>query len=142
MPKVFFHSADRPIPVTTRTLLKSSIESVFRKEKKALSAIQYIFCSDDYLLQINRDFLKHDYYTDIISFGLSEPGQPVEAEIYISVDRVRDNANTLGQPFSKEILRVICHGALHLCGYRDKKKSEITTMREKEDHYLRLFEKK
>jgi probable rRNA maturation factor len=142
MPKVFFHSADSAIPFKKRTPLKNAIESVFRKEKKRLSSIHYIFCSDDYLLQINRDFLKHDYYTDIISFGLSEPGQPIEAEIYISVDRVRDNAKILGQPIIKEIFRVIFHGALHLCGYRDKKKSEITTMREKEDYYLRLFDKK
>jgi probable rRNA maturation factor len=142
MSKVLFLSADRPVPVKTRTVLKGFIESVFRKEKQPLSSIHYIFCSDEYLLQINNDFLKHDYYTDIITFGLSEKGQPIEAEIYISTDRVRDNAKTLGQPFSKEILRVIFHGALHLCGYRDKKKSEITTMREKEEYYLRLFEKK
>jgi probable rRNA maturation factor len=101
----------------------------------------YIFCTDNYLLQINKDFLGHDYYTDIISFGLAGPGQPVEAEIYISVDRVRDNARNLEQPFRRELLRVIFHGALHLCGYRDKKKSEITIMRQKEDQYLRLFEK-
>lgn len=142
MPRVFFHAADRPIPFAGRNVLKSFIESVFRKEKKLLLSIHYIFCSDEYLLRINRDFLKHDYYTDIITFGLSGPGQPVEAEIYISVDRVRDNAEELGQAFKKEIHRVVFHGALHLCGYRDKKKSEITTMREKEEFYLRLFEKK
>lgn len=142
MSKVVFHSADSAVPLKQRTLLKRFIESLFRREKKSLSSIHYIFCSDEYLLQINRDFLKHDYYTDIISFGLSEPGQPLEAEIYISVDRVRDNAKALDQPFSKEILRVLFHGALHLCGYGDKKKSEITNMREREDHYLRLFEKK
>jgi probable rRNA maturation factor len=142
MSKVFFHAADQSIPVKRRSLLKTAIESVFRKEKTVLDSVHYIFCSDEYLLRINRDFLKHDYYTDIITFGLSEGGQPVEAEIYISVDRVRDNARSLGQPFSREMARVLFHGALHLCGYRDKKKSEITTMREREDHYLRLFEKK
>lgn len=141
MPGIFFHAADRPIPLTQRAFIKAAIESVFKKEKKALSSVHYIFCSDEYLLQINRDFLKHDYYTDIITFGLSEPNQPVEAEIYISVDRVRDNARAHDQAFSREMGRVLFHGALHLCGYRDKKKSEITTMREKEDHYLRLFEK-
>jgi probable rRNA maturation factor len=91
---------------------------------------------------MNRDFLQHDYYTDIITFGLSEKGEPVEAEIYISLDRVKDNAATLKTTFKEETLRVIFHGALHLCGYKDKKKSEIALMRSKEDHYLRLFEKK
>lgn len=142
MSKVTFHSADRPIPFPGRNALKAFIGSIFHKEKKPLAFISYIFCSDDYLLQINRDFLNHDYYTDIITFGLSTENQPVEAEVYISVDRVRDNAKAHDQPFAKEIRRVIFHGALHLCGYRDKKKSEITIMRQKEDLYLRLFEKK
>jgi rRNA maturation RNase YbeY len=90
---------------------------------------------------MNRDFLQHDYYTDIITFGLSEKGQPVEAEVYISLDRVKDNAKTHGTTQTNETLRVIFHGALHLCGYKDKRKSEITVMRQKEDQYLRLFEK-
>jgi probable rRNA maturation factor len=141
MAKVSFHTADATIPVTGRTAVKSFIETIFKKEKTALAAISYVFCTDNYLLQINKDFLGHDYYTDIISFGLTGPGQPVEAEIYISVDRVRDNAKNLEQPFRRELLRVVFHGALHLCGYRDKKKSEITIMRQKEDQYLRLFEK-
>jgi probable rRNA maturation factor len=141
MAKVSFHAADAAIPVTGRTALKSFIERVFKKEKTPLAAVSYVFCTDNYLLQINKDFLGHDYYTDIISFGLCGPGQPVEAEIYISVDRVRDNAKNLEQPFRRELLRVVFHGALHLCGYRDKKKSEITIMRQKEDQYLRSFEK-
>ena len=93
------------------------------------------------LLQMNRDFLQHDYYTDIITFGLSEKGQPVEAEVYISLDRVKENARIHGATQANETLRVVFHGALHLCGYKDKKKSEITLMRQKEDQYLRLFEK-
>jgi probable rRNA maturation factor len=142
MAKVFFHSADKPVPFRDRTRIKAFIELLFRKEKTGLVSINYIFCSDEYLAQINRDFLQHDYYTDIITFGLSEPGQPVEAEVYISVDRVRDNAANLAQTFQREMKRVLFHGALHLCGYKDKKKSEITRMREREEHYLRLFEEK
>jgi probable rRNA maturation factor len=141
MAKVSFHAADAGIPVTGRTALKLFVEALFKKEKTPLAAISYIFCTDNYLLQLNKDFLAHDYYTDIISFGLAGPGQPVEAEIYISVDRVRDNAKNLEQSFRRELLRVVFHGALHLCGYHDKKKSEITIMRQKEDQYLRLFEK-
>lgn len=141
MAKVSFHSADKPILLRNRNKVKAFVESVFRREKTALASINYVFCSDEYLVQINRDFLQHDYYTDIITFGLSEAGQPVEAEVYISIDRVKDNAANLAQPVQKELLRVIFHGALHLCGYKDKKKSEITIMRQKEDQYLRLFEK-
>ena len=138
---VSFRSADRQLQLPGKTELKAFIQSIFKREKQALNSITYIFCSDEFLLQMNRDFLKHDYYTDIITFGLSEKGEPVEAEVYISLDRVKDNAATMGIAFKQETLRVIFHGALHLCGYKDKKKSEIALMRGKEDHYLRLFEK-
>lgn len=90
---------------------------------------------------MNRDFLQHDCYTDIITFTLSEKGEPIDAEVYISTDRVKDNAQSLGIPYRQEMLRVLFHGALHLCGYNDKKKSEIALMRQKEDQYLQLFEK-
>ncbi len=141
MATVQFRSADRRLVLPGKTVLKVFITRLFLRERKRLGTITYIFCSDDYLLEINRNFLQHDYYTDIISFDLTEPGKPVEAEIYISIDRVKDNARNLGTSFRSEILRVIFHGALHICGYKDKKKSEIILMREKEDQYLRLFEK-
>ncbi len=142
MTSVFFRSADRTLRLTGKTPVKDFIVSLFKKEKQPLASITYVFCSDEFLLKMNRDFLQHDYYTDIITFGLSETGMPVEAEIYISLDRVKDNAQTLGRPLSEETLRVIFHGALHLCGYKDKRKSEIALMRSKEDQYLHLFEKK
>ncbi len=141
MATVFFRSADRQLSLTGKTALKAFILGIFKKEKIALDSLTYIFCSDAFLLQMNRDFLQHDYYTDIITFCLSEKGQSVEAEVYISIDRVKDNARILGISPKQETLRVIFHGALHLCGYTDKKKSEITLMRSKEDQYLRLFEK-
>ena len=94
------------------------------------------------LLKINQDFLQHNYYTDIITFGLQEPGQPIEAEIYISIDRVKDNAIQHGVGYENEMMRVLFHGALHLCGYKDKKKSEIQEMRAKEDQYLRMIAKR
>ncbi len=142
MGEVAFRSADRHLQLPGKTILKAFIASIFKKEKHALGFITYIFCSDEFLLQMNRDFLKHDYYTDIITFGLSEKLQPIEAEVYISLDRVRDNAANLGTTYKSEVLRVIFHGALHLCGYKDKRKSEIALMRSKEDQYLRLFEKR
>ena len=139
---IFFSSADRQLSLTGKTGLKAFILDIFKKEKVPLDSLTYIFCSDAFLLRMNRDFLQHDYYTDIITFGLSEKGQPVEAEVYISIDRVKDNASTMGISYKQEALRVIFHGALHLCGYKDKKKSEIALMRAKEDQYLHLFEKK
>ncbi len=141
MSNVQFRSADRSLQLPGRSALKAFIAGIFKKEKQALASITYVFCSDAFLLQMNRDFLQHDYYTDIITFGLSEKGEPVEAEVYISLDRVKDNARNLQQTYRQEIVRVIFHGALHLCGYKDKKKSEIELMRKMEDHYLRLFEK-
>ena len=139
MNKISFRYADRRLNIGQKTTIRTFIETLFKKEKQVLEGINYVFCSDEYLLEINRSFLQHDYYTDIITFGLSAPGQPVEAEIYISVDRVKDNARTLGVSFNEEMLRVIIHGALHLCGYRDKKKADIALMRKKEDQYLGVF---
>ncbi len=141
MATVSFRSADRSLQIPGKTRLKAFIQLLFKKEKISLDSITYIFCSDEFLLQMNRDFLQHDYYTDIITFGLSDKGQPIEAELYISLDRVKDNAKTHNTTQTNETLRVIFHGALHLCGYKDNKKSEITIMRQKEDQYLRLFEK-
>jgi rRNA maturation RNase YbeY len=139
MEKVLFRSGDRQLNLAGKSGLKNSIANLFRKEKTPLAQITYIFCSDAFLLQMNRDFLQHDYYTDIITFGLSDKGMPMEAEVYISIDRVKENAKLLGLSFRDEVCRVIFHGALHLCGYKDKKKSEIEGMRAKEDQYLRLY---
>lgn len=138
---VLFRSADRSLTLPGKTLVKGFIRSLFSKEKATLKSITYVFCSDKFLLQINRDFLQHDFYTDIISFPLSEKGEPIEAEIYISTDRVKENALIHGKTYKNEMNRVLFHGALHLCGYKDKKKSEIVRMRKKEDQYLHLFEK-
>jgi rRNA maturation RNase YbeY len=109
----------------------------------SLTSLQYVFCSDPYLLQINKDFLQHDFYTDIITFELSaDPlGSGVEGEIYISIDRVRENAQELGVPIQQELLRVIFHGALHLCGFKDKTSAQEKQMRAKEEEYLRRAER-
>lgn len=141
MNPVVFHHADKRLHIKDQAALKRFLVTLFKKEKVSLNALHYIFCSDDYLLEINRSFLQHDYYTDIISFDLAEKGMPVEGEIYISLDRVKENAKSLGCTYREELLRVVFHGALHLCGYKDKKKSEILEMRNKEASYLRLFTK-
>lgn len=141
MTKINFRSGDRSFVFPNKTHLKSFIASIFKKEKRELGSINYIFCSDDMLLKINQDFLQHNYYTDIITFGLNEPGEPIEAEIYVSIERVKDNANQQSVSYQNEMQRVLFHGALHLCGYKDKKKSEIMVMRQKEDLYLHLITK-
>ena len=140
--KIHFHFLQGGFTLSERSTLKSFIETLFKKEKKKLQALNYIFCSDEYLLQINKQYLRHDFYTDIITFGLSEPDEPINAEIYISVDRVRENAGQFKTTLRKEMHRVIFHGALHLCGYRDKKKKEEILMRQMEDKYLGLYFKK
>jgi len=142
MPVVRFQYADMPsVSFSEKKRIKRFIIELFFLEGKGLNRIDYIFCSDHFLLEINRSFLKHDYYTDIITFELGDTDLTT-GEIYISVERVKENAAVHGCSFKEELLRVIFHGALHLCGYMDKKKSEITIMRQKEEEYLRLFEKK
>lgn len=129
----------KSIDLRDRTRLKQFLLSLFKKEGRKLGELQYIFCSDEYLLGINRQYLGHNYYTDIITFNLSERGHPINAEIYISVDRVRENAREFGASVRNELHRVIFHGALHLCGYSDKTKQEVKKMREMEEKYLRLW---
>jgi rRNA maturation RNase YbeY len=136
--KIQFHIL-QPVSLRERTRLKQFIVKLFRQEKKPLAELSYIFCSDQYLLDINRQFLQHDFYTDIITFPLSDPGQPISGEIYISVDRVRDNAREFGSSIRQELLRVIFHGALHLCGYKDKSLRDEKLMRKMEDKYLALY---
>ena len=124
------------ISLTKRAELKLFIHNIFKKEKKSLANLSYIFCSDDYLVEINKTFLQHNYYTDIVTFDLSENSGKIKGEIYISTDRVRDNATTLGVTIREELHRVIFHGALHLCGYRDKTPKDAKHMRAGEDRCL------
>src|ERR1700679_3218515 len=106
--KIQFHIL-QPVPLKERTRLKQFIVSLFKREKEPLAELSFIFCSDQYLLEINRQFLQHDFFTDIIPFPLSDPGQPTSGEIYISVDRVRENAAAFGSSLKKELHRVIFH---------------------------------
>lgn len=133
--KVYFFFQNVNVRLTHRTILKKYIQSIFRKEGKKLRSLNCIFCSDNEILKINQKYLKHDFYTDIITFDLSE-NEAIEAEIYISIDRIRENAHQLGIPFKSELKRVIFHGVLHLCGYNDKKRAEKKKIMEKEDYYL------
>jgi len=136
--KVCFFFQDTRPSLSNRSPLKEFILSILRKEDKKPGTINFIFCTDKAILEINRQFLEHDFYTDIITFDLSED-RYVTAEIYISIERVKDNAAKLGVSFKSELHRVIFHGILHLCGYKDKSHKESQKMRAKEDFYLSRY---
>ncbi len=115
----------------------SWILNALGEEQRILDNISVIFVSDNHLLNINQTYLKHDYLTDVITFDYSE-AESISGDIFISVDRVKENAGSFGQSFEHELLRVIIHGVLHLCGYKDKTEEEIDIIRGKEDYYLSL----
>ena len=138
---ISFNKADATATLKNRVALKSFIEKRVKKEGLSIESLNYVFCSDKYLLEINKQFLDHNYYTDIISFDLSEVSGQLIGEVYISVDRVKDNAKTHGASFTEELLRVIFHGALHFCGYKDKKPADAKKMRQMEDLWLTAYMK-
>lgn len=137
--QVQFFFIERNITLRNRSKLKGFINSIFKRNKLKLGHLNYVFCSDDYLLQINKAHLKHDFYTDIITFDLSSTKEYVDGEIYISTDRVRDNASMLKTTITEELHRVIFHGALHLCGYKDKTADQAKQMRAAENNHLKLY---
>ena len=113
----------------------SWLQSIIVSEQKKPGEINYIFCDDEYLLKVNQDYLQHDYYTDIITFDYVK-GKTISGDIFVSLQRIIDNAASLSLNFEDELHRVLAHGILHLCGYKDKDDEEITLMRNKEDYYL------
>lgn len=130
----FFNGTSISLP--NRKSLKCRITNLFFKEGIRLSTLNYIFCSDEFLLSINKEFLGHDDFTDIITFSLGLPGQPISGEVYISTDRLRENAAKHGVTILNELHRLLFHGALHLCGYKDKTFSAKKVMTSREDYYL------
>ncbi len=139
-PFVRFGYADRKLMLKNKRMVQFFLTDLVKREANRFCQLQYVFCSDEYLHQMNVSFLQHDDYTDIITFDLSDsPEQIMKGEIYISADRVAANAAELGVLFEQEILRVIFHGALHLCGYGDKTKAAKLMMRSREDFYLKEF---
>lgn len=170
MATITFHAIEDMGWFRQRNLVRSLLLDIFRKEKTPLDTLTIVFCSDAYLLGINQEFLNHDTYTDIITFDLTglqldgpelihsaAPTQktrpdsrttrgtiqaPRVGEIYISVDRIAENAAALGVDRKAELRRVMIHGCLHLCGYKDKLNADKTLMRRKEDQYLSLLSKR
>ncbi len=136
--KIQFFSNDADPNLRNVKKLKLLIESVFKKENRYLESLNYIFCSDKTLLEINRKFLNHNFYTDIITFDLST-NEIITGEVYISLARVKENAENLNETFRRELHRVIFHGALHLCGYNDKTAPQIKKIRKLEDELLKRY---
>lgn len=138
---IAFHTVEVKLPAIKKTVLKKFIAERSLKESRKKLSVTYVFCSDEFLLDMNRQFLEHDYYTDIITFPLSETETEIEAEIYISIDRVKDNAQKFKADFADELNRVVFHGVLHLIGYKDKSKADKERMREKENEWLKAFKR-
>ncbi|MCG6190746.1 rRNA maturation RNase YbeY [Maribellus maritimus] len=129
----FFEDVD-PVELK-RSQLKEYVNSLILGELKSLGDISVIFCSDSYLLEINKKYLNHDYYTDIVTFDYVEDSV-ISGDLFISLDRVKENAETFHNKFVVELYRVVFHGVLHLVGYNDKTKAEQFEMRQKENFYL------
>lgn len=126
------------LPESVNTDYKQWLEDLILSEGKKLGEINYIFCDDEYLLKINQDYLQHDYYTDIITFDYVK-GKTISAEIFVSLQRISDNASTLSRDYEDELRRVLAHGILHLAGYKDKTEEEEKEMRRMEDLYLAKY---
>lgn len=121
-----------------RSNYKNWIKQIILSENKKLGTITYIFCNDEYLLSINKQFLNHNYFTDIISFDYSDSNK-ISGDIFISMDRIYDNSRLLNTNIQEELQRVISHGVLHFCGYKDKTEAETHTMRFKEEEKIKIF---
>lgn len=134
---ILFHFEDVTFDIPAESALKNWLCSVAEKEEKPFYEVNYIFCSDEYLRKINVEYLDHDYYTDIITFPYDDSA--VHGDIFISSERVTENAATNGVSFYQELYRVMVHGVLHMIGYGDKTTAEEETMRQKENHYLNLY---
>tara|TARA_R110002072_G_scaffold129589_2_gene268165 strand:+ start:63 stop:485 length:423 start_codon:yes stop_codon:yes gene_type:complete len=137
MSLVSFYSEQTNFSVSNESQITDWLISVCQKEGKTLSEVSIILCSDDYLLEVNRKHLNHDYYTDVITFDYSEE-TAISGDVFISVDRVQENAQSVGADMVDELHRIIVHGILHLLGYTDKTSSTKEEMTSKEDFYLSL----
>jgi len=138
MGKISFFYEETNFTLPQANKLKAWLKSIIQREEFELELINYIFCSDEYLLSLNVEYLNHDTYTDIITFDYTE-GVQLEGDVYISVDRVNENAAQLNVSFNQEINRVMVHGLLHMMGYKDKSPSQKNQMRSKEDSCLSLL---
>jgi rRNA maturation RNase YbeY len=136
---ISFNTIDVNTIIKGKKSIGNWLNQVIEKEGHELGFISISLCSDKHLLKINKSVLQHDYYTDIITFQLNEKQEAIEGDLYISIDRVKDNAKTLKIRWGDELKRVMVHGVLHLCGYKDKTKKDSELMRKKENECLSLL---
>ena len=134
---ISFFNEDVTYVLKNKNTIREWIISGVKKENLRIETINYIFCSDKFLRKVNKQFLDHDYFTDIITFPYDNLTAQIGGDIYISIDRVRENAKTYKQSFTDELHRVMAHGVLHLCGYGDKSDSEAKLMRQMEGKWLK-----
>ena len=137
MPVIYFYY-ENDLELSEEREYRKWLTDVAESEKKRIGEINFIFCNDDYLLRINQDYLSHDTYTDIISFDNSL-GNILNGDIFISTERVKENASFYGVSFAEELRRVMVHGILHYCGYKDKTESNKAEMRLKEEEKMKMF---
>jgi len=139
MSNINFFSEETPFELKQEEAINLWLQNIAKAENTEIEEISYIFCTDHYLLKINQEYLDHDYYTDIITFdNRDDINDPIESDIFISIDRVTENAIDQNVSFEVELKRVLAHGLLHLIGYNDKTEDEQQLMREKEEAYLSL----
>ena len=137
MPITFTSAPAKKFP--SKNLTKSCVKKTLEKFGKISGEINYIFVSDEELLEMNKKYLNHDYYTDIITFDNSENAGLLDGDIFISTDRIEENSKIYGNGILEEYLRILGHGVLHLCGLKDKSPKDITKMREAEDQFIALY---
>tara|TARA_B110000263_G_scaffold215327_1_gene200251 strand:+ start:414 stop:875 length:462 start_codon:yes stop_codon:yes gene_type:complete len=136
-----FFSENKNFKISNKKEIRALLKKICKKENKKISFINYVFCSDNRLLEINKKYLNHTSLTDVVTFDFSTNKKNIEGDVYISIDRVKENAKKYKETFKKELLRIIIHGLLHLIGFLDKTKEEKNTMTLKENEYLSLYSK-
>lgn len=137
---IFFHIEEIDFKIKKKKKIRNWLTELAQTEDKTIEELNYIFCSDDYLLEVNRAHLNHDYYTDVITFDYCE-NNAISGDIFISIDRIKENAQTFDKSFKNELKRVMAHGLLHLMGYKDKNEADAQQMRKMEDFALELKQK-
>jgi len=137
MAKINFYNQEIDFRLKEKAKIRRWISQVVENECKTIGEISYVFCTDTYLLDINQQYLKHNTYTDIVTFDYTEEGK-INGDLFISVERVTENAQRFSVNFEHELKRVLVHGILHLCGYKDKSEEDEKVMRAREDYYLSL----
>lgn len=139
MENIHFFEEDISFQLEEPNKIINWVQEIINQHQQSLEEINYIFCSDSYLLNINQEYLNHDTFTDIVTFNNSEEANKIESDIFISIDRIKENANSYNKSFEHELYRVMIHGVLHLLGFDDKTEEEKSVMREKEEACLSLL---